>query len=59
MNMKELFAKIDAQRAGKLIVVRVEVRGKERKHEFDNLPTAKTFWDNAHKYGMNIDPRPE
>jgi hypothetical protein len=59
MTLKEMFAKIDAQRASKLFVVRIEIRGIERKHEFENITEAKTFWDKAHKYGMNIDPRPE
>lgn len=58
-SMKEMFAKIDAQRASKLFVVRIEIRGIERKQEFDSLWKAQNFWDDAHKYGFNIDPRPE
>ncbi len=58
-SLKELFAKIDAERASKLVVVRIEIRGIERRQEFDSLCKAQKFWDNAHKYRFNIDPRPE
>lgn len=36
MTLAEIFKKIDAQRQQKLWVVRVEVRGREVRHEFDN-----------------------
>jgi hypothetical protein len=58
MTLKEMFAKIDAQRAGNLFVVRLEIRNRESKHEFSNISDARKFWDKAHKFGMNIDPRP-
>ncbi len=39
--------------------VRVEVRNRTITHKFDTVAEAQSFWDRAHKHGMNIDPRPQ
>ena len=60
-TMREIFAEIDAKIESERpqpITVRVEVRGFTRIHTFDDICKARSFWDNAHKYGMNIDARP-
>lgn len=58
MTLAEIFKKIDAQRQQKLWVVRVEVRGREVRHEFDNIIEAMRAWDKWSQYGLCIDPRP-
>ena len=60
MTLKEMFAKHDAELAlaKAKLVVRLEIRNRESKHEFSNISDARKFWDKAHKFGMNIDPRP-
>ena len=58
MTLKEIFKKIDEQRAGRLFVVRTEARGRVTRHEFDNVVEAMRAWDKWAPYGLCVDPRP-
>lgn len=60
-TMRELFAEIDAKLEAsrpKPVTVRIEIRNRTIIREFPTLQEAQSFWDKAHRYGMNIDSRP-
>ena len=59
MKLADILKKIEAQQPKPRVwTVRVEVRGREVRHEFTDIIEAMRSWDKWSAYGLCIDPRP-